>query len=87
VRRLKGRIFQCQGDNPRGDLVSQSIGPRGPRLVAKKAVEAFLPEPPPPAPDAGLGESSKMQIFTVQGTSQNAFLPQFSTQIKLIYKE
>ena len=45
VRRLQGRVFKRQGDNPFGDLVPQRRDAGRARLVAKQAVEAVLHEP------------------------------------------
>ena len=65
VRRLQGRVFKRQGDNPFGDLVSQRRDAGRPRLVAKQAVEAVLHEPFLPAPDAGLGLACRRMISFV----------------------
>ena len=55
MRRFKGRLFECENDNPGGDLVSERIDPRGPCFVAQEGVETFFHEPLLPTPDTGLG--------------------------------
>src|SRR5271157_1075017 len=54
VRRLSGRVFQRQRDDPFGDFGAKRLDAGRPRLVAKQAAEAFLHETLLPAPDAGL---------------------------------
>jgi hypothetical protein len=54
VRGLGGRIRQRQGDDPFGHVVAKRIDARGSRLVAEKAIEAFVHETLLPTPDAGL---------------------------------
>jgi len=53
--RLAGRVAERQGDNTLCGLAPERLDPRGPRLVAKQAFEAFFNEPFLPAPDASLG--------------------------------
>ena len=53
--RFAGRIAERQGDDAFGGLVPEWLDARGPRLVAKQAIEAFFHEPLLPAPDASLG--------------------------------
>ena len=52
---LAGRIAERQGDDALGGFAPERLDPRGPRLVAKQAFEAFFNEPFLPAPDASLG--------------------------------
>ena len=54
VGRLGGRISQRQGDDPLCHRGPERRNPRGSRLVAQQAFEAFLGEAFLPAPHAGL---------------------------------
>ena len=55
--RLTGRIAKRQGDDVLGHLGPERLDARGPRLVAKQALEPFFRKAFLPAPDAGLGFS------------------------------
>jgi len=57
VRRIiiAGRIAERQGDDAIDRLAPERLDTRGPRLVAKQALEPFFHEPFLPAPDASLG--------------------------------
>jgi NAD(P)-dependent dehydrogenase (short-subunit alcohol dehydrogenase family) len=54
---LARRIFQGQGDHAIGDGGAQRRDARGPGLVAKKAIDAFLHEPLLPSPDRRLADA------------------------------
>ncbi len=53
--RLTGRIAKRQGDDVLGHRGPERLDARGPRLVAKQALEPFFHKAFLPAPDAGLG--------------------------------
>lgn len=53
--RFDRRIGQGQRDNPLNHLGAKGRDTRRTRLVAEKAIDAFLHEPLSPTPDTGLG--------------------------------
>ena len=55
MRCLGQWVGQCQGDHPLGDVRPERLDPRGARLVAQQAVDAFLHEAFLPAPHASFG--------------------------------
>jgi hypothetical protein len=76
VRRLSGRVFQRQRDDPFGDFGAKRLDAGRPRLVAKQGAEAFLHEALLPAPDAGLrfaGPSHGLVRADAIGAEQDDF--------------
>lgn len=53
VRCLARRVGERQSDDTLGHFAAKRLNARGPRLVTKQALEAFLHEPLLPTPDTG----------------------------------
>ena len=88
------RCLRHQGAGPMGGLagwIAERLDPRGPRLVAKQAFEAFFNEPFLPAPDASLGFAGSphdlVRADTVGGEQDNLSSPDMLLRGVAIFDE